>query len=188
MLDEVAALEHRDVGVAAFQDVDAHEVATRGAALAGAAAAPLERRRRRGRWRAARPRRGRHGRRRRPGRPVGGSARRLRCRRRCRPVPARRRLVPGRGRPGDADASAGLTGGAVRLGAPPPRSPRSAAWRARDGCHRSRGRASPVGGVTAGGRRSPSRGVDDAGASPASSRATSATSSVVRPRSAAASV
>ena len=42
VLDQVAAFEHRDVGVAAFQDVHAHEVATRGAPLAGAAAAPLE--------------------------------------------------------------------------------------------------------------------------------------------------
>ena len=42
MLDQAAALEHRDVGVATLEHVDAHQVATGRASLPGAAAAPFE--------------------------------------------------------------------------------------------------------------------------------------------------
>ena len=43
VLDETATLEHRDVRVATLERVDAHQVATRGTSLAGAAPAALHR-------------------------------------------------------------------------------------------------------------------------------------------------
>ena len=193
VLDQAAALEHRDVGVPPWSTWHAHQVAAGRAALAGAAPAAFEhvvverrapgpRRRRGRRARRRRRRRGcrgcrRHRHRRGAGRPAGGGA-------------------AGRRPAGAAAASAAAAptaplGGAAVAGAAHRarrrwRSPRRGPPAARAGVAdlglRRRGRPPrrPPGGRRRSGRA--------CGSSPASSIATSATSSVVRPRSAAASV
>ncbi len=176
VLDEVASLEHGDVGVTPVEHVHAHQVAARGPALAGAAAPPLER--------------------------VV-----VEVERRARPEPevgahdVATLGASGVSAPATLRSRGGGGTGAVRArglahdrrgggaGASPERQHRSRRPRAAPVVvGAGAGRVSPIFGLGDGGPPARPRACGPGSSSPASSRATSATSSVVRPRSAAASV
>ena len=196
VLDQVAAFEHGDVGVAALEHVHAHEVPAGGTSLAGAAAPALEdvvvei-----GGGQLAHAQVGADdvvdG-----ARAIGASSRHRRGAPAPAPAPFPAAPAPPRPRPRPPRRRRRFFSGSgvdpFEPAVAAPRSPASSVCAGAGRVSPTRGRASAGGaasaGTAAGGRRSPICGIGEAGGSPASSRATSATSSVVRPRSAAASV